>query len=115
HQDFVPTVVLLARTTGLTGTAGAPVTVNPFVSVAVAPPGTVMVTFLALRVAVNVMVNVAFTLVSLTTVMPETLTPVPPTAIAVAPVRLVPVSVTLTAVPLAPEEGATAVSVGART
>jgi len=76
--------------------------------------GVVTLTVLALSVALPVIVNVAVTVV-LVAVIPLTVTPVPDTFTAVAPVRLVPVSVTGTAVPRAPEVGAINVSVGTAT
>ena len=58
------------------------------------PPGVVMVTVLAVCVALLKIENLAVTVVAFTTVMLETVTPVPETVIAVAPVRLVPERVT---------------------
>ena len=89
------------------------VTVN--VTLLVVPPGAVTLTVLPDNVAVAVIVNVAVTVVSLTTVRPLTATPVPDTDTAVAPVRPVPVRVTGTAVPRAPVLGEIEVSVGAAT
>ena len=60
----------------------------------VVPAGVVTVTFLAVRAAVAVIVNVALTCVSLTTVKPLTVMPPPVTFTAVAPVRLMPVNTT---------------------
>jgi hypothetical protein len=91
---------------------GGFVTVN--VTALLVPPGVVMLTFLAVSAAPPVMVKVAVTVVSLTTVRPVTV--MPPfgvTVIAEAPVRLVPVRVTLTAVPLTPVLGVIEASVGA--
>ena len=88
----------------------APTTVNVVVAV---PPGVVMVTVRADRVAPVVIVKVAVAVVELATVKALTVTPEPDTVSDVAPVRLVPVSVTGTAVPRTPEFGAIEVSVGA--
>src|SRR5882762_2682980 len=84
-------------------------TVN--VTVLLVPPGVVTLTVLAPSVAVGVMVKVAVTVVAVA-VMPLTVTPGPDTLTAVAPVRFVPVKVTGTAVPRAPDVGAIEVSVG---
>jgi len=66
----------------------------------------VTVTFLALSVAVGEIVNVALTCVSLTTVRALTVMPPPDTLMAVAVVKLMPVSTTGWAVPRAPVMGA---------
>lgn len=89
-----------------------PTTVKPPVRVPV-PDGVVMLTFLAPTVAVVVMVKVAVAVSGDKTERPLTVTPVPLTVTAVAPVRFVPVMVTDTAVPRTPEVGATEVMVGA--
>src|SRR5436853_1239498 len=85
-------------------------TVN--VTVLLVPPGVVTLTVLAERVAVAVIVKVVVTVVEVTVKAP-TVTPVPETFTDVAPVRFVPVRVTGTAVPRAPDAGAIEVSVGA--
>jgi hypothetical protein len=61
--------------------------VNPAFRVAVAPPGIVTVTFLALAIALELTANVALIVVSFTTVKLLAVTPVPPMVTAVAPVR----------------------------
>ena len=91
--------------------AGGAVTVN--VTGLEVPPGVETLTFLAVTAAVLVMVKVAVTVVSLTTTRLLTATPVPDTLIRKAPVRLVPVSVTGTAVPRRPVLGTMEVRVGA--
>lgn len=77
----------------------APVTVK--VTVLLLPPGAgvTTVTVLPPRLAPDAMVNVAVTLVSLTAAKLLTVTLVPETVTAVAPVRPAPVSVTFTGVP----------------
>ena len=85
------------------------VTVN--VTVLLVPPGVVTLTVLAPTAAVAVMVKVVVTVVEVTVKAPA-VTPVPDTVTAVAPVRFVPVKVTATAVPWAPDVGAIKVSVG---
>ena len=90
--------------------AGA-TTVN--VTVLLVPPGVVTLTVLFPSKAVAVVVKVAVTEVPLTTTMLLTVSSVPDTLTAVAPVRFVPVRVTGTAVPWAPELGAIEVSAGA--
>jgi len=77
----------------------------------VVPAGVVTVTFLAVSAAVAEMVKVAvmvvsFTTVKLGTVMPPPPPPPPETFTDVAPVRLTPVRVTVSLVPLAPVFGA---------
>jgi hypothetical protein len=96
---------------GLIETSVAPWTVNGTVLL-VPPPGTVMLTVLADSVAPVLIVKVAVAVVGLVTVKPLTVTPVPDTVTAVAPVRLVPVKVTGTLVPRTPVAGAIEVSVG---
>jgi hypothetical protein len=88
-----------------------PCTVN--VTELLGPPGVVIVTALAVAAAVEVIEKLAVTLVSLTTVMPLTVTPPPGTVIAVAPVSPVPVRVTGTTVLRTPVLGAIEVSAGA--
>ena len=85
------------------------VTVN--VTVLLVPAGVVTLTVLAERVAVFEIVKVVVTVVELTVNAP-TVIPVPDTFTAVAPVRFVPVKVTGTMVPRAPDVGAMEVSVG---
>src|SRR2546430_13424096 len=85
------------------------VTVN--VTVLLVPPGVVTLTVLAPSAAVGVMVKVVVTVVEVTVKAPA-VTPVPDTITAGAPVRFVPVKVTATAAPLAPDVGAIEVSVG---
>lgn len=78
------------------GAAGA-MTVK--VTALLVPAGVVTVTFLAVNVAFGAMVKVAVTVVPLTAAKLLTLIPPPLTFTAVAPVRKVPVIVTLTPVP----------------
>jgi hypothetical protein len=85
-------------------------TVNAPVRVLVVPAGVVTLTFLAPVAAVAVMVKVAVTVVAVEPVT-TALTPAPEKFTAVAPVRPVPLRVTTTAVPCAPEVGASEVSV----
>ena len=73
------------------------------------------VTNLVLRVAFAAIVNVAVTVESLTITKLLTATPVPDTAMVFVVLRLVPVNVTFTALPRAPEVGLIEVSVGAGT
>src|SRR6516225_1273954 len=118
-----PAVKLLPAMTTATGLAAAAVRRKPEAGVieliigvpgfttvkvtgVVVPLGVVTVTFLAVRAAPGVIVNVALTCVSLTTVTPLTVMPPPVTLTAVAPVRLMPVSTTGWAVPRAPVLGA---------
>ena len=75
------------------------------------PAGVTTVTVLGPSAAFDVMVNVAVTLVELTTLMFDTETPAPPTVMFVAPVRFVPVRLTSTDVPRDPETGLIDVSV----
>ena len=77
--------------------AGGATTVN--VPALLVPAGVVTVTFLAPNVAVAAMVKVAVTVVAFTAAKLLTLIPPPLTFTAVAPVRKVPVIVTLTPVP----------------
>ena len=95
--------------------AGGTVTVN--VTALLVPPGPVVVTFLAPAVAPGEKAKVAVIVVSLTTVMPETLTPLPDTLTEVVPVKPVPVSVTaiglgVPKVPRIPDTGVIDVSTG---
>jgi hypothetical protein len=77
------------------------------------PAGVVTVTFLAPPDAPEEITRVAVTVVSFTTSMPVKLTPPPDTAIAVVPVRPVPVSVTAVgAPPRSAEAGVIDVSTG---
>jgi hypothetical protein len=78
---------------GLTPVSVGPSTVKPPARVAVPDP-VVMLTFLAPRVAVVEMVRVAVAVCGFWTVKPLMVMPLPETAIPVAPVKLVPVSVT---------------------
>jgi hypothetical protein len=75
--------------------AGGTTTVK--VTALLGPPGAVTVTFLAVPAAPAVMVKVALTWLSLTTVRPLTVTPPPGTVIAVVPVRPLPKRLTGTA------------------
>jgi len=84
-------------------------------TVLLVPPGVVTLTVLVESAAVNEIVKVAVTAVALTTVRLLTVIPVPDTVIAVVPVRLVPVSVTLTVLARRPELGAIEVSIGGET
>lgn len=77
------------------------------------PDPVVMVTVLVVVAAVAETVKVAVAVSGLMTVRPLTVTPAPLTATLVAPVRLVPVSVTPNDVPRTPVEGATEANVGA--
>jgi len=85
------------------------VTVN--VTVLLVPPGVVTLTVLAPSAAVAAIVKVVVTVVAVTVKAPA-VTPVPDTVTAVAPVRFVPVKVTVPVVPCARDEGAIEVSVG---
>jgi hypothetical protein len=93
--------------------AGRAITVN--VRALVGPPGIVTVTFLALTVAVAEMLRVAVTVVVFTATKLLTVTPVPDTVTAVAPVRLTPVMVTGTTVFSTPLLGVIEVSDGPTT
>lgn len=92
----------------------APCTVKGLVLLAAAAPATVTVTLWAVvSEAVADMVKVAVRFVGLVTVTPLTVMPPPETATVVSPaMKLVPVSVTATAVPRTPVGGATEVNVG---
>jgi len=81
------------------------------VTLLVVPEGVTTDTFRAVRLAPAEIVNVAVTVESFTTVKPLAVTPPPDTFTAVAPVSRVPVRVTETDVPLAPEAGAIEVRV----
>jgi len=73
------------------------------VTVLLVPPGVVTLTVLAPSVALAVMVKVVVTVVEVEVKAPA-VTPLPPdTVTAVAPVRFVPVKVTGTSVPRAPD------------
>jgi hypothetical protein len=76
--------------------------------------GVFTLTFLAVRAAPLVMAQLALTVVAVADVIVQ-VTPPPVTVIAVAPFRLVPVSVTGTVVPCVPVAGATEASVGPST
>lgn len=104
---FVPREPLL----GVIEASVGPVTVN--VSGLLAPPSVVTVTFLAVRPAVAVIVKVAVTVVSLTTVKLLTVMPAPTPLIADVVNRLVPVKVTGTLVPREPNVGLMELSAGA--
>src|SRR5664279_414123 len=84
-------------------------------TVLVVPPGAVTETFRVVKLAVAAMVNVAVTVVSFTTARLLTVTPLPETFTAVAPVRPLPVKVTGTAKPRTPEVGLIDVRDGAST
>jgi hypothetical protein len=91
--------------------AGGTVTVK--VTALLVPPGAVTVTFLAPAPVNALIVKVALTWVSLTTVKPLTVIPPPPdTLIAVVPVNPLPNRLTGTAVPREPEAGEIDVSTG---
>jgi hypothetical protein len=79
------------------------------------PAGVLTVTVLSPVPAFDAIVNVAVTLVSLTALKFDTLTPPPETVTEVAPVRAVPVRVTFTCVPRDAEAGLMDVSVAPRT
>jgi hypothetical protein len=93
--------------------AGGAVTVN--VTLPVFPLGVTRWTFLAVSPAALVIVNVAVTCVSLTTVRPEAVTPVPETLTELAPVKPAPVRVTRTLLPRTPDTGLIETNVGAVT
>jgi hypothetical protein len=98
---LVPVNVKLRALLPLVPVAGAtPVSVGPSTvkgTVLLVPVPVVMLTFLAPRAAVVEMVKVAVAVCGLVTVKPLMVMPPPETAIPVAPVKLVPVSVTETA------------------
>ena len=96
---------------GLIEVSVAPCTVNG--TVLLVPPAVVMLTVLAVSAAVVEMVKVAVAVIASPTVRPLTVIPVPETLMALAPLKLVPVNVTGTAVPRTPAGGAIEVSVGA--
>lgn len=91
--------------------AGGLTTVKAPVRVLVAPIGVVTLTFLAVSAAPAVIAQLALMVVAVD-VIPVHVTPAPDIVTADAPVRLVPISVTGTVVPRAPEVGAIEVSVG---
>jgi hypothetical protein len=101
-ETVEPRVPILGLIEVSVGSGGA-VTVN--VTPLLVPPGVLMVTFLAVLFALAEMVKVIVTVVEFTTVGPLTVTPVPETVTAVAPVRLVPLSVTGTTAPCVPVFG----------
>jgi hypothetical protein len=123
--DVVPVRLLPLKVTGTarpcvpvfgeievsTGTA-AGVTVNAPVRMLLVPPGVVTLTFLAVSAALPAIVKVAVTVVALTTAILLTVMPPPVTVTAVAPVRFVPVRVTVGAPPWLPVTGEIEVSVG---
>ncbi len=103
--------VLVTVTTLVTAARGLGI-----VKVRVRTPTTVVSVPVVAAVNVNVpcgavTVNVVVTVVEVTVTAPA-VTPVPDTVTAVAPVRFVPVKVTATEVPWAPDAGAIEVSVG---
>ena len=102
--------VVVKAGVGPVNAAVPPVTLNGLELLA--PPGVVRVRFLIPSGASREIFKVAVTVVGLTTVRFVTgiNAPIPPTA--KVPVRLVPVKVTVTAVPRAPEVGEIEVSVG---
>src|SRR3954468_17125078 len=77
------------------------------------PPGVVTVTFRSPAMANESIDNVAVTLVALATLIAAAVTPVPLIATAAPLVKLFPVSVTFTDVPMRPVEGAIEFKVGA--
>ena len=95
---------------GPVNAAVPPVTVNG--RVLLVPPGVVRPRFLIPSGAARVILRVAVTVVEETTVRFVTGINAPTPVTAKAPVRLVPVKVTLTLVPRAPDVGAIDVSVG---
>ena len=88
---------------------------NAPVKVLLVAPFVVTLTFLAVRLAVAVIVKFAVTVVAFTTVTALAVTPVPDTVTAVVPVKLVPVRVTATTVPRPPLLGVIEVSAGPTT
>jgi hypothetical protein len=106
-----PTEVLCVPLVGVIADTVGPVTVNDPVRVAV-PLGVVTLTFLVVIPAPAVITQDALTVVAVG--VPERVQATPPPLIvtAVAPFRLVPVSVTGTVVPRAPEVGLIDASVG---
>jgi hypothetical protein len=105
----VPRTPELGETDVSVGAGGA-TTVN-----VVVPIGVVTLTFLVVRPAVVVIVNVPVTVESFTTVRPLELTPLPDTLIAVAPVRPLPVNVTGKLAVCSPVAGEIEVKVGPST
>jgi hypothetical protein len=106
------TVVPRTPDVGLIAVRKGP-TVN--VTVLLVEPAPETVTFLRPTAAVDEIVKVAVTVVSLTTVTALAVTPLPDTVTVVTPVRLVPVRVTGKLVPRTPELGLMDVSVRAST
>lgn len=90
----------------------APCTVNGTELLTATAPGTVMVTLWTPSVAVAEMVKFTVAVVELPTTRPLGVTPAPETFTALAPVRLVPVSVTATVVARTPVGGAIVANVG---
>jgi hypothetical protein len=101
-----PEVGLIEESVGLAGTTTVKAPVR-----AGLPPGVRTVTVLVVPVAVFEIVNVAVTVVEFATTL-LTVTPVPETVTPVAPVKLVPLIVTGTEVPLDPEVGLIELTVG---
>jgi hypothetical protein len=108
----VPRTPVFGETDVSVGTGGA-TTVN--VVVLVVPIGVVTLTFLVVSPAVAVIVNVAVTVESFTTVRPLELTPLPDTLIAVAAVKPLPVNVTGKLVVCSPVSGEIEVKVAPST
>src|SRR5271166_2849869 len=103
--DFVVVPPVLSAGVGAEIVTVAPCTVNAPVKVLVAPAGVITVTFLAVRAAVEAIVNVVVTVVSFTTTGVLAVTPAPDTFTADAPVRPRPLMVTGTLVPRTPVVG----------
>jgi hypothetical protein len=106
-----PTEVLCVPLRGVIPATVGPVTVNDAVRVAV-PPGVVTLTFLVVSPAPAVITQDALTVVAVGVPEMVHVTPPPLVLTAVAALRLVPVRVTGTVVPRAPDEGLIDVSVG---
>ena len=105
-EPTLPKLGLMVLRVGIEGTC----TVN--VTVPLVPFGVLMRTVCAPVVVVGAIVKVAVTCVELTTTGVVEVMLVPEKRIPFAPVRLVPVSVTLTELPLSPEFGLIEVNVG---
>jgi hypothetical protein len=108
----VPVIGAIEVSVGAGGGAG-PFTVN--VTALLVPLGVVTVTFLAVSAALLVITQFAVTVVAVGVPVMVQVTPLPVAFTVVAPVRLVPVSVTGTVVPRTPDTGEIEVSVGVRT
>jgi hypothetical protein len=106
----VPCVPELGAIEVSVGAGADEFTVN--VLVLLVPLGVVTLTVWAPVVALDAIVQVAWTVVAVGVPVITQVTPVPLTFTAVAPVRLVPVRVTAGAVPCVPDVGAIEVSVG---